>query len=78
MRVALSKWGNSLAVRVPREAAAAAGLQEGAPVELSVEDGAIVLRRRRWDIREMVEAIKGQEPPPLLLDDDEPRGSEFW
>ncbi len=76
MRVTLSKWGNSLAVRLPREAAASAGLREGVIVDLTVEDDAIVLRRRRWDIGEMVSAIRGRDAPPLL--DDVPLGSEEW
>ena len=76
MRAVLSKWGNSLAVRLPRDATASAGLREGAVVDLTVEDGAIVLRPRRWDIGELVSAIRSREPPPLFEDD--PRGSEEW
>jgi antitoxin MazE len=77
MRTSIAKWGNSLAVRVPREAAAAAGLREGATLELTLEDNAIVLRRRAVDIRDLVAAIDGP-PPPLELEDDAPRGSEAW
>lgn len=76
MRTSLSRWGNSLAVRLPKEAAAAAGLREGAAIELTVEKGAIVLRSRPWDIRDLVAAVEGA-PPPLELE-DEPRGSEVW
>jgi antitoxin MazE len=77
MRASIAKWGNSLAVRVPKEVAASVGLREGAAVELTVEDDAIVLRRRRYDIKDLVAAMKGVEPPPLLTEDD-PRGSEVW
>jgi antitoxin MazE len=77
MRASIARWGNSLAVRVPKELAASVGLREGAAVEMTVEDDAIVLRRRRYDIRELVAAMADKEPPPLLLD-DEPRGSEIW
>lgn len=76
MRVSIARWGNSLAVRLPREAARAANLQEGAALDLEVADGALVLRRRRYDIRELVAAIEGR-PPPLEMDDP-PRGSEAW
>ena len=76
MRTSIAKWGNSLAVRVPREAAAAAGLREGAMLDLTVEDDAIVLRRRTVDIRVLVAAIEGQ-PPPIEFE-DEARGSEAW
>ncbi len=76
MRTVLSRWGNSLAVRLPKEAAASAGLREGAPIELTVEDEAIVLRRRRWDIAELVSAIRSEDAP--VLPDDAPKGSEEW
>ncbi len=76
MRTSLARWGNSLAVRVPKEAAAAAGLREGAALELTLEGKTLVLRRRDHDIRDLVAAIEGP-PPPLELD-DAPRGSEAW
>jgi antitoxin MazE len=76
MRATLSKWGNSLAVRLPRQAAASAGLREGAVVDLTVEGDAIVLRRRRYDIAELVSKIDAAAQPPLVEDD--PRGSEEW
>ena len=76
MRTSIARWGNSLAVRVPREAAAAAGLREGAVLDLTLEGDAIVLRRRTADIRDLVGAIKGT-PPPLEFEDDA-RGSEAW
>jgi antitoxin MazE len=36
MRLQVSKWGNSLAVRLPVECVRAAGLQEGDSVEASI------------------------------------------
>jgi len=77
MRVSMARWGNSLAVRVPRGIAASLGLREGAALDLTIEDGALVLRRRRYDIGELVAAMAGAEPPPLILD-DAPRGDEVW
>lgn len=76
MRVSVARWGNSLAVRLPREAARAADLNEGASLDLEVQDGVLTLRRRRYDIRELVAAI-ASPPPPLELE-DAPRGSEAW
>lgn len=77
MRASVARWGNSLAVRVPKEVAASVGLREGAALELTIEDDAIVLRRRRHDIGELVAAIAGVEPPPMLMDEPS-RGSEIW
>ena len=38
------KWGNSLALRIPRSIAAEAGVEYGARVDVTVEDGAMVVR----------------------------------
>ena len=77
MRASLARWGNSLAVRVPKEVAASVGLREGAALDLTVEDGALVLRRRRYDLDELEASMAGKEPPPLEME-DKPRGSEVW
>jgi len=42
MRVAVQKWGNSLALRIPRALAAAAGVGQGTEVEVSVQEGRLV------------------------------------
>ncbi len=42
MRVAVQKWGNSLALRIPKALADAAGVAQGTEVEVSVQDGRLV------------------------------------
>lgn len=42
MRVRVRKWGNSLALRIPKPFAAEARLGPGAAVELTVHDGRLV------------------------------------
>jgi antitoxin MazE len=44
MKARVQKWGNSLALRIPKAFAAEAGLREDTAVELSLRDGAIVIR----------------------------------
>ena len=44
-QVIVGKWGKSLAVRVPLDVAAAAGLIDGEAVEIEAVDGTIVIRR---------------------------------
>jgi antitoxin MazE len=44
MKTRVQKWGNSLALRIPRSFAAEAGLREDAPVELSLDEGKLVIR----------------------------------
>ena len=55
MKARIQKWGNSLALRIPKAFAEEAGIRADAPVELSLVQGRLV-----------VEAIT---PPPLTLDE---------
>jgi len=45
MRVRIHKWGNSLALRIPKPFAAEARLGPGTAVDLSVRDGRLVASR---------------------------------
>jgi antitoxin MazE len=40
------KWGNSLAVRIPKPVAEEAGMQEGDPIEIAAARGQIKVRRK--------------------------------
>lgn len=42
MRVRIKKWGNSLALRIPKPFAEETAVKEGAVVDLSIEDGKLV------------------------------------
>jgi len=44
MKTRVQKWGNSLALRIPKAVAAEAGLCEDTPVQLSCRDGKIVIQ----------------------------------
>jgi antitoxin MazE len=44
MKTQVQKWGNSLAVRIPKSFAAEVGLSENLTVDLSVSDGRLVLQ----------------------------------
>ena len=43
METHVSKWGNSLAVRIPRPLAAEVGLDDNSPVELSLCEGKLIV-----------------------------------
>ena len=45
MKTQMVKWGNSLAVRIPKAAVEGARLQEGDFVEIETSEGQIELRR---------------------------------
>ncbi len=44
MRTRVQKWGNSLALRIPKIFAAEVGLQKETSVEISLADGKLVIR----------------------------------
>jgi antitoxin MazE len=59
MTTSVSKWGNSLGIRIPKTVAAAVNVGDGDEVEVSVHEGAIVIRptRQRYTIEELVADI---------------------
>lgn len=79
MRTEIGKWGNSLAVRIPRDAAAKAGVKEGDEVELVARGGKLEVRpvRRRFSLQELVDGItKGNRHD--ATDWGAPAGKETW
>jgi antitoxin component of MazEF toxin-antitoxin module len=44
MKTTAQKWGNSLAIRVPKRVAEEAGLREKDPVDIEVREGMLVVR----------------------------------
>ena len=43
MKTRIQKWGNSLALRIPKSFANEVGLEQDSPVEVSLEDGKLVI-----------------------------------
>ena len=76
----VSKWGNSLAVRIPLAMARQASIGEGDCVELALNsDGGIVLRptRRRYELSELVARITPKNRH-RETDWGPPQGEESW
>jgi antitoxin MazE len=44
MKTQIQKWGNSLAVRIPKAFANHLGLDQDSTIELALEDGCLVLK----------------------------------
>lgn len=55
----ISKWGNSLGIRIPRAFSLDTGLEAGSEVEIAVEGGRIVLTpvARDYGLAELAERI---------------------
>lgn len=79
MKAQVSKWGNSLGVRIPRAIADAAGVKHGDVLDVAVDGEAIVLRPavRRYTLEELLDGLpEGMEPEKI--DWGPPRGKEVW
>lgn len=76
MQTKIAQWGGSVAVRIPRMAVETLGLRDGAPVELSIEGDALVLRRSApaYALDALVAEAQGLRAPEVL--DDAPIGDE--
>lgn len=60
MQTRIQKWGNSLGLRIPRSFAAEAQVEEGAAVDLSVENGRLLvrpLRVRKYALRVLLRKV---------------------
>ena len=75
----VSRWGNSLAVRIPKALAEQAGLREGVAVEMTVADGAMVVRAQGpvYTLDELVKGITPKNRHPEVST-GAPQGREVW
>ncbi|MBP6603726.1 MAG: AbrB/MazE/SpoVT family DNA-binding domain-containing protein [Verrucomicrobiales bacterium] len=79
MDVKLSRWGNSLAIRIPAQIANEAFLREGAPLRIEYSDGALHLSpvKRQPTLDELLEGITS-ENCHTEIDFGNPVGEESW
>jgi len=60
MKTTAQKWGNSLAIRLPKRLAEEAGLREKDAVEIEVHEGTLVVRphlRRVYRLEDLLKRI---------------------
>lgn len=83
MKVKISKWGNSLGLRLPRAAIVATGLEPGAEVDLLIEGRDLrvrpVLPAKRYRLEELLAEMDrlGPESEPATVDWGADRASEI-
>lgn len=78
MRVQLSRWGNSVGLRVPAVVLADAGMQIGQALEIRVEGRQLILEPAAETLDELVARISPENRHGLVFDDDASRGAEVW
>jgi antitoxin MazE len=76
MQTHIARWGNSLALRIPKAVADRLRLDAGGAVELSVEDDRLVIRSSRYPLR-LEALLAGITPDNLPASaDDTAQGEE--
>ena len=73
----VSKWGTSLAIRIPKPIAEQWGVQEGSSIEIVPRGDQVVLRKKSYDLASMLAQI---EPSNLHPEHDTgpAQGNEAW
>ena len=80
MHTKIQKWGNSLGLRIPRSFAAEAQVNEGSTVDLSVENGRLLvrpLRTRKYALRDLLKKVTSRNVHREIATGD-PVGREAW
>lgn len=80
METCVKKWGNSLALRIPRLLAGEVGLEEDSPVRISVEEGKLVIvpiLRARYTLEALLAQVTAQNLHSEV-DTGEAVGGEVW
>ena len=80
MNTQLSRWGHSLAVRIPKAAVDNARLREGDQLSVTVEQqGVLVIRstRRKYSLKQLVSGITSRNRH-RETDWGGPAGKESW
>lgn len=80
MTASVKKWGNSLALRIPKPLAEEVGLYKDAPVTLALEEGRLVIAPI-LRTRHVIESLLAQVTEQNLhadIDTGEAVGREAW
>jgi antitoxin MazE len=80
MKTTIQRWGNSLAVRIPKALAEQTAFEEGDEVEIRAEDGRIVVERSHPKYYRLNDLLAGvtDTNQHAAIDFGPPLGREAW
>ncbi len=80
MKTTAQKWGNSLAIRVPKSVAVQVGLKAQDDLEIEVQDGNVLLKPHLRRIYRLEDLVKQITPKNVHgeIDTGTPVGRESW
>ena len=60
----VSKWGSSLAIRIPKAIAEQWGIGEGTAIEFDPQGEKLLLRKREYDLDDLISQMSGDREHP--------------
>ncbi len=80
MRTKIVKWGNSLGLRIPKSFAEEVRVAEGSVVDLSMEDGNLVIKVTKTDEIDLEDLLDGITDENIHgeVDTGDAVGGEIW
>ena len=80
MHIQIQKWGNSLALRIPKTYAKEAMISQGSSMNLSMEEGRIILTpvsKKSYSLKKLLSHINKNNPHDEIYW-GAPKGKEVW
>ena len=80
MQTKIQKWGNSLALRIPKSFALNVNIKQNELVDLSIEKGKIVIMpiaQKEYSLEELLEGVS-ENNLHSEFDTGAPTGKEIW
>ncbi len=80
MQTKITKWGNSLALRIPKSFALNANLRQNELVDISIDKERIIItpiRKKEYSLDELLEGVS-ENNLHCELDTGVPVGKEIW
>jgi len=80
MRVSIQKWGNSLALRIPRSMAMESSIEQGSYVDIKSIDGKLVIdpvKGTEYKLEDLLEKVS-ETNIHFEIDTGNPVGKELW
>jgi antitoxin MazE len=80
MRLRIQKWGNSLALRIPKPFAEEVCVRQGSEVDVALVEGKLIVSPVDQETPSLAELLAGvtRENLPAAVDFGPPVGREIW
>ena len=80
MEIQVQKWGNSLAIRIPKSFALETEIENGSFVDLLMSEGKLIatpIKKKKYALAELLKSINDENIHDEI-DTDDATGREIW